>query len=676
MPTDADDLDDFFGELSAVADQVEREVSAAPTASTAASATASATASDTGEDLMAMSPAPAVAPTSSLDDFFSDEPVPTPATSAVKLQPALAAPAADPAAAATAPPTRQQLLCSLSLAPREPGAAARTGSHGLMLGPSSWCKLVLQLNEPRQTVETQSWQLPPLDAEQQYGAAGTEGLCLTFWQGRSPPTLGLALWFTPGDADNSVHPDDEGATATWQPAGEQTLPLSDLPVFTRTIVSLDDLSEILTVTAAVSVRPTDCEAAPDPDTKHPCRDAWGFTVDLGSPAPPDADEQVELEAVGRHHRRSMQWQRALRRATHAERTGADGATQREYRHELRRLCQAGIPSPHRGHAWYVLSGAQEKAALAYRSTAGVGGPGGEFHAKLAEAREEIDWYASGGAARLRAKSRATVLGGARLCGASNTSGSSGGGVDLYTAALVYSGGSESGTDQPGFGMRLHASSEGDPQPQSHSQSQAVVASVAAGGPASHAGVQVGDIVLSVSADSVMPNDTPAGGATTAGNDSGGGRTVVLDGFSDGDGVAAALRAAQELVLARPEGSVTYWRFRSVAQPPTPAGLAEDPPPPPGTTYAFVHGTGNPSATVDSSSNVDDATRRRAGEALDLEALSVERAITAAADLLMEASAYQANHGGPLTDEADDYGDIVSSEVSFQWKIPDCPIENC
>ena len=393
----------------------------------------------------------------------------------------------------TAPVMRHTLLCNLSLSPRPSVRGARTGSGEAVLGPGSWCKVVLRLNEPRQTVELQSWQLPSLagdegNASGSFAGAVTESVLLSFWKGRVPAELEFTLWLTSHDADNSIHPDDDGSTVAWHRAGTHILALEPLPLFASIAVPLDDLSHVLRGSASVSVRPTDCDILPDPETKHSRRDEWGFSVELCDPAPTPTGVQTESESVGRDHRRSMQWQRALRRATQAEKSGADGTQQREYRKELRRICCAGVPSPHRGHAWYVLSGARDKA-LASANTGQTAAGGGrssgkvcpsEYQAKLAEAREEIAWYANGGAARLRAKTRATVHGGARLCGMA------GGPVGTYTAALIRQ--CNATNEQPGagaisaindFGMELHPSSTGE--------AGVVVSSVAPGSPAEYAG---------------------------------------------------------------------------------------------------------------------------------------------------------------------------------------------
>ena len=394
----------------------------------------------------------------------------------------------------TAPVMRHTLLCNLSLCPRSSVHGGRFGSGEAVLGPGSWCKVVLRLNEPRQTVELQSWQLPSLagggaNASGSFAGAVTESVVLSFWKGRAPAELEFTLWLTSHDADNSIHPDDDGSTVVWHRAGTHILKLEVLPLFASTAVPLDDLSHVLRATASVSVRPTDCDILPDPLTKHSRRDEWGFSVELCDPAPTPTAMQTESESVGRDHRRSMQWQRALRRAIQAEKSGADGTQQREYRKELRRICCAGVPSPHRGHAWYVLSGARDKAlastnvgqtAAGSRSTGKVSlSEYSEYQAKLAEAREEIAWYANGGAARLRAKSRATVHGGARLCGMA------GGPVGTYTAALIRQ---NNATNEPGasaqssindFGMQLQPSNSGEVGVE--------VSSVAPGSPAEYAG---------------------------------------------------------------------------------------------------------------------------------------------------------------------------------------------
>lgn len=390
---------------------------------------------------------------------------------------------------------RHTLLCNLSLCRRAScDGISRSGSGEAVMGPGSWCKVVLELNEPQQTVDLQSWQLQPnavvgADTSEALGVTVAETVLLSFWKGRAPPKIELTLWFTSCDADNSNHPDDDSPSVAWHRAGAQVVELEPLPLFAFTVVPLDGLSQLLRAHASVSVRPTDCDLLPDPQTKHSRRDEWGFSVELCNPAPVLAGAQAESESVGRHHRRSMQWQRALRRATQAEQSGADGAQQREYRKELRRICCKGVPSPHRGYAWYVLSGARDKAlastttgetaAAAGSHSSNKAGPS-EYQAKLAEAREEIAWYANGGAARLRAKTRATVHGGARLCGVAS------GPVGTYTAALIrqYNAaneqrgvGKQSATSD--FGMQLH--------PRGSEEAEVVVSSVAPGSPADHAG---------------------------------------------------------------------------------------------------------------------------------------------------------------------------------------------
>ena len=47
---------------------------------------------------------------------------------------------------------------------------------------------------------------------------------------------------------------------------------------------------------------------------------------------------------------------------------------------------------------------------------------------------------------------------------------------------------------------------------------------------------------------------------------------------------------------------------------------------------------------------------------DAEALLVEKAINAAADLLMEASDHKSKHGGTLTDEAEEYSTVNSEAM--------------
>lgn len=534
-----DDIDDFFAELDAVADQVQQEVASAcapapvPTPTPADFITVPAPASDNTsaatassgllDDFFGGRPASAAetdtcttAPAETLTEFFgggtsisSIAPAQHAGNVAPELSSTVASDTAEVPGAATATATpvdraeadmlddtssvmRHTLLLSLSLC-RLPtcDTVARSASGEAVLGPGSWCKIVLQLNEPRQTVELQSWQLLPFaadgtDASESSAGTVAESVLLSFWKGRSPPELKLTLWFTSHDADNSIHPDDDGAIVAYHRGGTQIVALERLPLFASTVLPVDDLSQVLRASVSVSVRPTDCDILPDPDTKHSRRDDWGFSVELCNPAPTPTGAQTESESLGRDHRKSMQWQRALRRATQAERSGADGAQQRECRRELRRICCAGVPSPHRGYAWYVLSGAREKA-LASGSTertsaggfdSGSANDQSEYRAKLAEAREEIAWYANGGAARLRAKTRATVHGGARLCGAAS------GPVGTYTAAMIRQYTPED--DQPedsehfsisDFGMRFHASDT----------FEVVVSSVVPGSPAEHAG---------------------------------------------------------------------------------------------------------------------------------------------------------------------------------------------
>jgi len=120
----------------------------------------------------------------------------------------------------------------------------------------------------------------------------------------------------------------------------------------------------------------------------------------------------------------------------------------------------------------------------------------------------------------------------------------------------------------------------------------VVGAVAAGSAAGRAGIEVGDIVLDV---------TVGGG--------GGGRTASLAGATDaGTGVRDLLAAAHTLVEGRPEAEVSYWQLRRANAPRTPSPRARSP-------------------TVE-----NDA------DAADPEAAVVDKAITAAAELLTEASA--------------------------------------
>jgi hypothetical protein len=530
-----DEIDDFFAELDAVASQVEQEVAPArvpaqvplPVAADAIAApapasddTAAKALSGSLDDFFGQASAAGAVESSTCTAVFLGSNTSTsgiaqaqnassvcPERQTVALETSEAAgEASAPGAVATpvdgaeanvlgyaSPVKRHTVLLGVSLCHRPTcDTLTRSASGEAVLGPGSWCKIVLQLNEPRQTVELQSWQLPPLAADGMDASDSlftiAESVLLSFWKGRSPPELELTLWFTSHDADNSIHPDDAGATVTYHRGGTHIVALEPLPLFVSTVMPLDDLSHVLRASASVSVRPTDCDILPDPETKHSRRDDWGFSVELCNPAPTPTGAQTESETVGRHHRKSMQWQRALRRATQAEKSGADGAQQREHRRELRRICCAGVPSPHRGYAWYVLSGARDKA-LASGSTgqvaAGSSYTGGtndssEYRAKLAEAREEIAWYANGGAARLRAKTRATVHGGARLYGVAS------GPVGTYTAAMIRQ--DNDATDRSEDSEQLSSSDFGMQfRPSDTEEIEVLVSSVSTDSPADHAG---------------------------------------------------------------------------------------------------------------------------------------------------------------------------------------------
>jgi hypothetical protein len=137
--------------------------------------------------------------------------------------------------------------------------------------------------------------------------------------------------------------------------------------------------------------------------------------------------------------------------------------------------RSGIPQPHRGQAWFTLSGAADRARAAPH----------EYQQRLEEAREEVRWYGSGAAARLRAKIRAGTAGGARVCSC---------GVERegeYSAAVVHAG-SYGGMDIEA--VLLQPASGGE------AQARVAVVAVAAGSAAEAAGIHAGDTVLGVSID--------------------------------------------------------------------------------------------------------------------------------------------------------------------------------
>eukprot|EP01043_Picozoa_sp_COSAG02_P027117 COSAG02_NODE_1584_length_11821_cov_11.601604_6_plen_620_part_00 len=166
---------------------------------------------------------------------------------------------------------------------------------------------------------------------------------------------------------------------------------------------------------------------------------------------------------------------------------------------------------------------------------------------------------------------------------------------------------------------------------------------------------VGDLLLSISSDSVK--DVVAFGAHNFSclvtlfmflfNSV---LIVAVDALHNDDAVRSALHDAQKLISERHEGCVTYWHFRASNDV---APLPSEELPPHGTTYSSVHGA--------PSRDDDDMVRRRQGEE-DAEALFVEKAISAAADLLMEASDYKSHHGGTLTDEAEEYSTVNSEAM--------------